>query len=90
MRVPKSLALAVLAVSAATFAAVPGALAAEPARASTFDLQRMHESMPADMQRLHDQVMTGTAAGGMQQMMTGPASGVMQRMMSPRPAAPTR
>ena len=90
MRVHRTLAIAVLAVSAATSAAVPGALAAEPERALTVDVQRLRDAMPADMQRLHDQVMTGAAAGGMQQMMTGPASGATQRMMSPRPPAPPR
>ena len=90
MRVHKTLAIAVLAVAAVTSAAVPGALAGERERASTVDVQRMRDTMPADMQRLHDQEMTGAAAGGMQQMMTGPASGAMQRMMSPRPAAPPR
>lgn len=61
-----------LAAGTATEAGVAAASAA-PTRGSApevVDLQRMRDAMPAGMQRLHDQMMTGPASRGMLQMMS--------------------
>lgn len=92
MRTTKPLTVTALAVvSLATAIAVPvgaAAAAAGPEGGSAADVQRMRDAMPPAMQRLHDRMMSGPAAGGMQQMMSSPAAAGMQEMMSPGAATP--